>query len=232
MENKKTCTVCGRVFPATAEFFHRHGGGELRAQCKECHCAQKRRYRQENLEKVKERNAKYRANNHEKEVERWKRYREENADSIRLKKRQYWIDNLDANHERQRRYREQNAELVRAQKRLYRKANIEDARERDRRYRKSHKVQRRIWESARRARKRSAPGSYTVADIERQYQAQKGKCYYCGMKVGKQYHIDHVVPLSRGGSNSPENVVIACPDCNFGKNNKLPHEWAAGGRLL
>jgi 5-methylcytosine-specific restriction endonuclease McrA len=41
-----------------------------------------------------------------------------------------------------------------------------------------------------------------------------------------------VVPLSRGGSNGPENIVIACPTCNLAKKDKMPHEWPEGGRLL
>lgn len=84
----------------------------------------------------------------------------------------------------------------------------------------------------RRAREYNAPGTHTDADLKRQYKAQKGKCYYCGEKVGKTYHVDHVIPLSRGGSDGPENLVIACVRCNQAKNNKLPHEWPEGGRLL
>lgn len=84
----------------------------------------------------------------------------------------------------------------------------------------------------RRAREYNAPGTHTDTDLKRQYKAQKGKCYYCGEKVGKTYHVDHVIPLSRGGSDGPENLVIACVRCNQAKNNKLPHEWPEGGRLL
>lgn len=44
--------------------------------------------------------------------------------------------------------------------------------------------------------------------------------------------VDHVVPLVKGGSNGPDNLVIACSTCNLRKNDKLPHEWPEGGRLL
>ncbi len=73
----------------------------------------------------------------------------------------------------------------------------------------------------RRAHKLHNGGKHTEADIRQQYENQKGKCYYCKAKVGKKYHVDHVIPLSKGGSNTPENLVIACPACNVRKSNKI-----------
>lgn len=107
--------------------------------------------------------------------------------------------------------------------------------------RERHRVKCRKWELAnkevasnytrqRRARKREAQGNHTTEDVQRQYEAQKGKCHYCKVDVGDAYHVDHVIPLSRGGSNGPENIVIACPFCNCSKGNKMPHEWVRGGR--
>ena len=54
---------------------------------------------------------------------------------------------------------------------------------------------------------------------------QKGRCFYCDNKVHDTFHVDHVVPLSRGGEDSPDNLVIACPECNLDKSDKLLHEW-------
>lgn len=83
----------------------------------------------------------------------------------------------------------------------------------------------------RRARQRQAEGSHTAQDVQAQHDRQKGRCYWCKQKL-VTYHVDHVTPLSRGGSNWPENLVIACPKCNITRNNRLPHEWPEGGRLL
>ena len=81
----------------------------------------------------------------------------------------------------------------------------------------------------RRESERDNGGKYTAADVAAQYLRQHGSCYWCGVKVGKAYHVDHVFPLSRGGSNGPDNLVVACPACNCAKGAKLPHEFA--GRL-
>jgi 5-methylcytosine-specific restriction endonuclease McrA len=47
-------------------------------------------------------------------------------------------------------------------------------------------------------------------------------CYLCGRKVGyTEVVIDHVIPLSRGGSHSEENMKVACPGCNSRKGMRL-----------
>lgn len=47
------------------------------------------------------------------------------------------------------------------------------------------------------------------------------RCQYCG---GAAENIDHVVPRSRGGTHSWENVVAACRPCNTRKEDRLLHE--------
>ena len=82
----------------------------------------------------------------------------------------------------------------------------------------------------RRAKKIGNGGVHTAADIKAQYDRQRGKCFYCGRDVGDNYHVDHVVPLALGGSNGPENLVIACPECNGKKRAKHPMDFC--GRLF
>jgi 5-methylcytosine-specific restriction endonuclease McrA len=54
------------------------------------------------------------------------------------------------------------------------------------------------------------------------YQRDKYVCVYCG--GNKKLTIDHVIPKSRGGENSWENMVTCCFDCNSRKGNKTPKE--------
>lgn len=50
-------------------------------------------------------------------------------------------------------------------------------------------------------------------------------CQYCSTPVPKsQVTLDHIVPKSRGGKNSWENVVTSCFDCNNTKSNRTPSE--------
>ena len=52
-------------------------------------------------------------------------------------------------------------------------------------------------------------------------------CRYCGVNGEKsvKWCVDHVVPLSRGGSNEPENLVACCFPCNSSKSDRLVSEW-------
>lgn len=46
------------------------------------------------------------------------------------------------------------------------------------------------------------------------------KCRYCGISASVvPIHIDHVVPVSAGGSDATDNLVTSCADCNLGKSD-------------
>ena len=48
------------------------------------------------------------------------------------------------------------------------------------------------------------------------------ECQYCGS--GQELTFDHVIPRSRGGQTTWENVVAACSPCNLRKANKMPRD--------
>jgi len=55
-------------------------------------------------------------------------------------------------------------------------------------------------------------------------------CHYCSQPLsGKpdrpHPHVDHVIPKSRGGSESLGNKVLSCPTCNCSKGARTPEEW-------
>ena len=59
-------------------------------------------------------------------------------------------------------------------------------------------------------------------------QLAKGVCYYCHRSFSPlELTMDHVVPISRGGKSTKNNVVCCCKECNNAKKNKLPTEWQA-----
>jgi 5-methylcytosine-specific restriction endonuclease McrA len=62
----------------------------------------------------------------------------------------------------------------------------------------------------------------------RVYKNQNGLCYYCLKKFGiNQLTKDHVVPLSKGGTNAVKNIVLACKKCNNTKSDMSLEEFMA-----
>lgn len=75
--------------------------------------------------------------------------------------------------------------------------------------------------------------SYGVTVDVARWSVQKGKCFYCGKPLhikswkrsrGNGWTRDHVVPLSRGGSNGGGNIVMACQRCNQRKDDRRPEK--------
>jgi 5-methylcytosine-specific restriction endonuclease McrA len=62
---------------------------------------------------------------------------------------------------------------------------------------------------------------------------QKSKCACCGKSLKHSYHLDHIMPIALGGTNTDDNVQLLTPSCNLRKSAKHPDDWAReNGRLL
>lgn len=75
------------------------------------------------------------------------------------------------------------------------------------------------------AKRRAAEGSFAHRDVMRMFSAQDGKCAACGCDIAAAYEIDHIIPISRGGSNWPMNLQLLCTVCNRSKAAKMPIAW-------
>jgi 5-methylcytosine-specific restriction endonuclease McrA len=88
---------------------------------------------------------------------------------------------------------------------------------------------RRIYASLNQSRRRTRikeRGKFTKADIDHILKSQNGRCAYCRSSIKDDYHIDHIKPLAKGGSNWPANIQLCCADCNHSKNARDPLEFA------
>lgn len=67
--------------------------------------------------------------------------------------------------------------------------------------------------------------SLTKAELQRLVEDRAHhRCEYCQMHQslqGASFHIEHIMPVSLGGTDDPNNLAWACPGCNLKKSNRV-----------
>lgn len=86
------------------------------------------------------------------------------------------------------------------------------------RYCETHRPKMRHHKSTRYAREKGAEGSFSLYEWEELKLKHNNKCACCGKE--KSLTKDHIVPLSKGGTNYISNIQPLCRSCNSRKNNK------------
>lgn len=195
------CTQCGRIFPWSPEYFKTVG---LRTEgcsqpCKDCSSHNSKVYRDAHKEQVKA------------VIRKWRNEHKE----YKAEKAKEWF----AAH----------AERKKETERIWKEAHKEEVRTAKKQWKKDHPIKNRLDCHKRRVRLKRNMGICTPEDIYLQYKGQKGRCWWCKGKLNGKYHIDHRIPLAKGGIHDRSNIVLACQYCNQSKHAKTPQEFA--GRL-
>ena len=222
-DSTKTCTKCFETKPLDAFYLDKRTG-KPRGQCADCVCAySKARYRANpephkalirawgiaNRDKRREDGTRRRAANpeiHRAAVRKWRKNHPEAARA----------DSRKAHH-RHRAERNRKAKI-------YYAANREEALANAAAWRKANPEKMCDYSRARQARKRGAP---VVEDIRRAdiWERDGGICYLCGLPCDPDnWHLEHLIPLSRGGNHSADNVAASHPECNRAKGTRTPDE--------
>lgn len=101
-------------------------------------------------------------------------------------------------------------------------------------YAAKHPEKRRAWTKENHARRREGKGGRlpngTVATIGA---LQRWRCAICRVDIKPAHHIDHIMPLARGGRHEPRNIQLLCPPCNLKKGASHPADYMRKvGRLI
>lgn len=115
-----------------------------------------------------------------------------------------------ANPEKIKTYVAANSEKLKAQSIAWRKANPKAVR---------------IFYQNRLARKRENGGTLSKGLSAKLFALQKGKCPCCKQPLGDNYHLDHVIPVALGGSNTDDNIQLLRSTCNHQKSAKHPIDF-------
>ena len=198
MEQYKRCSKCGQTKPHSDWGKNKSKKDGLASECKSCHASASAQWRKANPEEQKRRSR--------------EQYSKNREASNAKRKENYW-----ANQERERAHRksyyERTQETQRQTSREWRKNNPEKLRQQNRRTR------------AKRASVPSEP--YSTLDVLNRWGTN---CHLCGYAIdldaprathtpGWEYglQLDHVIPISAGGSDTLENVKPSHGKCNIGK---------------
>lgn len=191
-DGTKTCNTCKNEKPYSAYSKDRKLPGGIKHKCKECCKAHFAGWYSANAEEQREKAKEYRDQNHEKELERYRRYQQENPDKVR---------------EKNAKWRESNREWYNLRQREYRADNPEKFADYDRN-----------GQIKKRELKQNAEGSFTSKEWEELCIKFDYRCACC--KQEKPLTVDHIVPLSCGGSDYISNIQPLCRSCNSFKRNK------------
>lgn len=203
----KFCIKCGTDTNRDANY-----------RCKPCMSAYDKAYYAANSEKIRGKSAAYYAENHEKA----KIYYSTNSEKIREQSRARYAENPGKRKERIRAYQSENIDKIKAYSSAYRAANPDREIARHAAYRAANPEKLSSHRANRRARKRNAEGTHTVADIKELASQQNGKCACCRVDLKTGHHLDHIMPLAKGGSNDKHNLQLLCQICNLSKGAKDP----------
>ena len=175
-------------------------------RCKACaKAAQAERY-----QKKKEVYQAYRLENRAKTKETNAAWHEKNRDKVRKRKAEAYAADPARFKERSAAWKAANPAKVRAIDIAWRKANPGAV--------VSHRQNRR-------ARKLRSEGRLSAGLTDRLFEQQKGKCPCCAQPLGDAYHLDHIVPLALGGTNTDDNMQLLRPICNHQKHAKDPIDF-------
>jgi len=249
MSQYKTCTKCLQTKSLDNYFKLKTSKDGLRTACKACAKESSRAWRSKNAEKVaanqkawREANAErykasqkaYQAANpeavtgrarawREANPEKGKKYRKENAEKLRESTKKWAEKNRERRRETNRAWKQANKQRITQAQREYYLENREKILIFHKDYRDSNREKRKHWANFRRA-KQIGNGAFRVTAKEIA-KLRSQPCAYCGKP---SEHIDHIIPISRGGTHSIGNLTGACASCNLSKSSRFIMEWKKG----
>ncbi len=162
-----------------------------------------------------------------------KRWNATHKEHNKAYRKTYWAANPERLAQVRKNYRRLHQKELRKSYAKWYAANREEQLKSRRKYYANHRAEYRRHKLKRKhAEKLNRGRSYAV--WERELRSKRTfVCYWCGeRKPICLLHIDHVIPVSKGGADCISNVVPSCAHCNIAKHDKDLKIWAARVQML
>ena len=220
--SEKRCTQCKRLLPTSEFWKHRSRRDGLASQCKACgNAARKKLYAADSerflapQRKRRNTDAEYR----ERDNARRRGYRREHREAELATSRQYLAEHREQNRRACREYQNANRDALNARGRK-RYAETHEARRKEYRdWCNANPGKRQLYYSKRRAQRIGNGGEYTIEEWHELCERCDNRCLCCGEV--KPLTVDHIIPVSQGGTSNIDNIQPLCLSCNSRKGAEI-----------
>ncbi len=232
LETSKLCGKC-KIIKLISEFNKRCDSKDgYRNYCKPCMANSNKEYRINNLSKIQSQKKEMYLKNKDDILIKRKIYNDENKDKISERKKLYYLENIEKFKIKNAKYRSDNIIRLKKKDIEYYNSNKSTRKEYLKIYRSSvhgKMVINNLSNKRRSLKRKTYDGTVPLdsvypltAELEQLLMYQNYKCNNCGCDITKEKHLDHHIPLSKGGQHSICNVVWLCPKCNLIKGANMP----------
>jgi 5-methylcytosine-specific restriction endonuclease McrA len=167
----------------------------------------------------------------------------EEKEALRTKNNAISLANYKHKYHTDKAFREKQKERAKQHKKMHPELNRKHSRKAQKKWRmlnpEQARMKDRIHGHARRdkARKQRLDGDSvirkSVEKCKHVLVSLQPLCYWCGCKLTKNgWHVDHVIPLGKGGAHAAFNLVKACKTCNESKSDKMPKDFVMKGQMV
>lgn len=224
----RVCKVCGEEKELNKNNFYLSKGYFLHS-CKCCIRKKNRNKIKEDRKEPKlkeiynERSKKWRENKINQNPNFWSDEYNKNPEAAKSKSKKYRQNNKEKISQSNKKKYNKNKNRYLSISKKWKDNNRERYKEKHREWLKNNKDIVKLYNQKRRALKRKAViQSFTLEQLNQRMSVFGFNCAYCN---GKFEHVDHVIPLSKGGKHCLANLRPACKFCNLSKGNKKLKDW-------
>lgn len=221
----KTCTKCktSKTLDQFSKTKRLKDG--YQSQCKICCKEYFSSWAVNNKEKIKQTYSEWRSKNKDKEKSAQKKYVEDNKEKVKKYQAKWRLENAEKLKKDKAAWQLSNAEKIKKRRAEKYAANADKMREEKRKYYAENAESFKIRAHNRRVKITESGEKLSQGLTHKLFKLQKGRCACCKLPLGSDYHMDHVMPLALGGTNTDDNIQLLRAVCNKQKHAKHPIDF-------